>query len=51
MIIFEIILKIIVWSLIEIGFIKLIKGAYKGVEKFYEWVKYEVFGQRKSSIK
>lgn len=44
MIVFEIILKFIVWALIEIGFMKLVLGACKGVEKFYEWVKYEVFG-------
>lgn len=44
MLIIEILLKVIVWALIEIGFVKLITGAYRAVEKFYEWMKYEVFG-------
>lgn len=44
MIVFEIIVKVIVWSLIEFGFVKLIIAAYKGVEKLYEWMKYEIFG-------
>jgi hypothetical protein len=44
MILIEIVLKLIVWTLIEIGFVKLMIGACKAVEKFYEWMKYEVFG-------
>lgn len=44
MILIEIVLKLIVWTLIEVGFVKLLVRMCKAVEKFYEWMKYEVLG-------